>query len=104
MRLSDYVEGLIAEKLNNNANFGTSSSFRLEPFNYSSWDSNGSVNSNSTKSELSGLTESLKKLEDVSAISNIEKMRILAVIDLIDEISNSNAYSPYGGLDEPGRR
>ncbi|KAI3818496.1 hypothetical protein L1987_12305 [Smallanthus sonchifolius] len=103
MSLSDYVEGLFSEKSNNkavtwefNANF--------DQFNYSSWDSNGSTNSATTRSGLSGLTESLEKLHDISAITNIEKKQILAVNDLLDEISNSNASSPYGGLDESGRR
>ncbi|XP_024963286.1 uncharacterized protein LOC112503489 isoform X1 [Cynara cardunculus var. scolymus] len=103
--LLDYVEGLIST--NGNANVGTSSSFRLDTFNYSDWDSNASsnsLNSTSTRSGWSGFTDSLEKLQDISAITNIEKIHILAVIDLLDEICNSNASSPYGGLDEPGRR
>ncbi|KAJ9546551.1 hypothetical protein OSB04_019094 [Centaurea solstitialis] len=103
--LLDYVEGLISTNSNNKA--FTSSSFQLDTFNYSDWDSNASsssFNSTSTRSGLSGFADSLEKLQDISAITNIEKMQILAVIDLLDEICNSNASSPYGGLDEPGRR
>ncbi|KAK9074295.1 hypothetical protein SSX86_006892 [Deinandra increscens subsp. villosa] len=103
MNLSDYVEGLFSKKSNNkavtwdfNANF--------DQLDYSTWNSNGSTNSTSTRSGLSGLTESLEKLQDISVITNTEKMQILACIDLLEEISNSNASSPYGGLDESGRR
>ncbi|XP_076917566.1 uncharacterized protein LOC143577690 isoform X1 [Bidens hawaiensis] len=105
MSLSEYVEGLFSEKSNNKA-FTWDSNPSLGQFDYSSWDSNGSTNSNSSSSRsgLSGLSESLEKLQDVSAITNTEKMQILAVVDLLDEISNSNASSPYGGLDESGRR
>ncbi|KAD7117001.1 hypothetical protein E3N88_04269 [Mikania micrantha] len=103
MRLSDYVDGLFPEKVNNKAitwDFNTN----LDQFNYSSWNSNGSTNSFSTRSGLSELTETFEKLQQISAITNIEKMQILAVDDLLDEIGNSNASSPYGGLDESGRR
>lgn len=114
IRLSDYVEGLLTPNSNSKAvtwsggaDLGSSSSFQSNPFSYSNWDSTGSINSydsSSTRSGLSGLADSAEKLQNVSAITNIEKMQILAVVDLLDEISNSNASSPYGGLDEPGRR
>lgn len=103
MSLSDYVEGLFSGKSNNKAvtwDFNAN----LDQLSFSSWDSNGSTNTTSTGSGLSGLTESLERLQGISAITNIEKMQILAVIDLLDEISNSNTSSPYGGLDEAGRR
>nr|GEW38361.1 hypothetical protein [Tanacetum cinerariifolium] len=112
--LSDYVEGLLTPNSNSKAvtwsggvSLGSSSSFQSNPFSYSNWDSTGSINSydsSSTRSGLSRLADSAEKLQNVSAITNIEKMQILAVVDLLDEISNSNASSPYGGLDEPGRR
>ncbi|KAK1412198.1 hypothetical protein QVD17_33237 [Tagetes erecta] len=103
MSLSDYVEGFFPGKSSNKAvtwDFNAN----LDQFNHSSWDPNGSTNSTSTKSGLSGLSESLEKLQGISAITNKEKMQILAAIDLLDEISNSNSSSPYGGLDEAGRR
>ncbi|PWA57155.1 transducin family protein / WD-40 repeat family protein [Artemisia annua] len=114
IRLSDYVEGLLTPNSNSKAvtwsggtDLGSSSSLQSNPFSYSNWDSTGSINSydsSSTRSGLSRLADSAEKLQNVSAITNIEKMQILAVVDLLDEISNSNASSPYGGLDEPGRR
>ncbi|KAF8400247.1 hypothetical protein HHK36_013544 [Tetracentron sinense] len=54
------------------------------------------------KSDISGFIETLEKFHDLAAITNMEKIKILAVIDLLGEISDS--CSPYGILDEPGRR
>ncbi|KAF8395631.1 hypothetical protein HHK36_019581 [Tetracentron sinense] len=54
------------------------------------------------KSDISGFIETLEKFHDLAAITNMEKIKILAVIDLLGEISDS--CSPYGSLDEPGRR
>ncbi|MFS8022244.1 putative transcription factor WD40-like family [Helianthus anomalus] len=104
MSLSDYIEGLFPEKSNNKASFTWDANINLDQFSYSSWDSNGSTNSTSTRSGLSGLAKSLEKLHDILVITDTEKMQILAVVDLLEEISNSNASSPYGGLDESGRR
>ncbi|KAJ0637553.1 putative transcription factor WD40-like family [Helianthus annuus] len=104
MSLSDYIEGLFSEKSNNKASFTWDANINLDQFSYSSWDSNGSTNSTSTRSGLSGLAKSLEKLHDILVITDTEKMQILAVVDLLEEISNSNASSPYGGLDESGRR
>lgn len=95
--ISDYLEGLVSKNSNSKA-------FTWSGDTNFSWDSNAfsnSMNSNSKKSGLSGFTDSIENLHD---ISDHEKMKILAVIDLLDEISNSNASSPYEGLDIPGRR
>ncbi|KAF6136184.1 hypothetical protein GIB67_001593 [Kingdonia uniflora] len=70
----------------------------------SEFNASNPVFSSSENSEISGFIKTLENFPDIEAISYTERMQILAVIDLLVEISDLCSASPYGSLDEPGRR
>ncbi|KAG9154666.1 hypothetical protein Leryth_026330 [Lithospermum erythrorhizon] len=64
----------------------------------------GNASLPSQKSDSSDFIDTVDKLFDAAVVTHTEKLQLCAIIDLLKEISNQDVSSPYGSLDEPGRR
>ncbi|XP_062213038.1 uncharacterized protein LOC133913785 [Phragmites australis] len=67
-------------------------------------DGNLGINTTSSASKQSEITELLDKNFNMYAISDTERTQILAISDLMGEITDQSRSSPYKSLDEAGRR
>ncbi|XP_074325789.1 uncharacterized protein LOC141663850 isoform X2 [Apium graveolens] len=114
VQLSDYLNGSLSSSSSNKAfqwrgdAMSITPSFQLQhdlSHSATSWefnDSNASLISPSTRSDLVGFPEPIERLYDLGVLSIIEKVQMHAIIDLLQEVSNSS--SAYGSLDKSGRR
>ncbi|XP_048563439.1 uncharacterized protein LOC125543966 isoform X2 [Triticum urartu] len=85
---------------------GSSTAFNLlSPSNsFSYMTSNLGINTTTSASERSEISQLLDKNFGMFAISDTEKIQIHTVSDLLGEITDQNRASPYKTLDEAGRR